>query len=267
MELIGALLLGLVEGATEFLPISSTGHLILAGHLLGLQQTWAPSFEIVIQLGAILAVAILYHERFFHLLPAGRLEGFGGWNGLWLLGLTTLPMLAVGAASGKWIKLHLFNPAAVALGLGVGGIAILVVERLPFQIRRQGLDSITWQDALAVGLFQCLALWPGVSRSAATILGGIMIGLERKTAVEYSFLAAVPVIFAAAIFDLTQSWSLLQPIDILIFSIGFIAALFSALLTIQFFLRFLRSRTLTLFGWYRLAVALLVLGLWGRGAL
>lgn len=268
MELIRAALLGLVEGATEFIPVSSTGHLVLAGYLSGLRETWAPTFEIVIQLGAILAVAILYHERFFHLLPAGRLEGFGGWNGLWLLGLTTLPMLAVGAASGKWIKLHLFNPAAVALGLGVGGIAILVVERLPFQIRRQGLDSITWQDALAVGLFQCLALWPGVSRSAATILGGMMIGLERKTAVEYSFLAAVPVIFAAAIYDLVKSWPLLQPADISIFGIGFMAAFFSALVAIRFFLRFLRSRTLTPFGWYRLAVTLLVLSLWGRwGAL
>ncbi len=174
-------------------------------------------------------------------------------------------MLAAGATFGEWVKFHLFNPATVALGLGIGGIAILVVERLPFPIRRRGLDSIKWQDALAVGLFQCLALWPGVSRSAAAILGGLMIGLERKAAVEYSFLAAVPVMFAAAIFELAKSWSLLQPVDLLIFGVGFMMAFFSALAAVRFLLRFLQSRTLTLLGWYRLALALLVWSLWGRG--
>lgn len=263
MEMIKAAILGIIEGATEFIPVSSTGHLILAGHLLRLQERWVSSFEIFIQLGAISAVGILYRERFLQLFRPGIMEGFAGWNGWRLLGLTTLPALVVGAAIGEWVKLHLFNPTAVAMGLGAGGIAILMVERLPPPIRRRGLDSIRWPDALAIGLFQCLALWPGVSRSTATILGGMVVGLERKTAVEYSFLAAVPILLAAGVSELIKSLPLLQLTDILIFSIGFVVAFLAALITIRVFTRFLSSHTLTPFGWYRLAVASLILILGG----
>lgn len=261
-EWLTAVILGLVEGITEFIPVSSTGHLIITGHLLGFEGDRASTFEIFIQLGAILAVVVLYRERFWKLLPT-RLEvtpaqGFSGLRGLLLLMLTTFPALLVGAAGHNFIKDQLFSPATVAIGLAVGGIAILLVEpRIP-RARLIGLDAITWKVALAIGLFQCLALWPGMSRSAVTILGAMIIGVERKTAAEYSFFAAVPALFAASAFDLVQS-TVLQPSDIGIFALGFSIAFLSAWFAVKIFIRLLATHTLKPFGWYRLAVALLVL--------
>jgi len=259
---LAAIILGLVEGLTEFIPVSSTGHLIIAGHLIGFEGERAATFEIFIQLGAILAVVFLYKERFWRLIPT-RFEvkpeqGLSGLRGLLLLTVTTFPALVLGGLSHDTIKEKLFSPATVAVGLGMGGIAILLIEsRLP-QVKRIGLDSITWQDALAVGLFQCLALWPGMSRSAVTILGAMMIGIERKTAVEYSFFAAVPTLVAATAFDLLQSMGLLQSSDVLIFGIGFVVAFISAWFAVKIFIRLLATYTLKPFGWYRIVVAAIV---------
>ena len=170
--------------------------------------------------------------------------------------------MVCGAAAHGFIKQYLFNPVTVALGLGVGGVAILLIERLWVQPGREGLGALQWRDALLVGLFQCLSLWPGVSRAAATIIGGRIAGLERRTATEYSFLAAVPVMFAAIGYDLLKSWRHLELESLPIFAIGFIVAWLSARLAVKFFLRLLGSYTLAPFGWYRLVVAGAVLLLW-----
>ena len=262
MEYLTAIILGLVEGVTEFIPISSTGHLILVGRLLNFEGVRASTFEIFIQFGAILAVVFLYKDRFIHLLDLRKSEGLAGLKGIGMLSLTTLPAVIIGVATRSFIKERLFNPFTVAIGLGLGGLAILLVERGRLKGERFGLDSLTWWDALYVGLFQCLALWPGVSRSAATILGGMLIGVERKTAAEYSFLAAVPALSGAAIYDLYKSLPALQPSDAIIFGIGFIVAFISALLAVKYFLKLLSAHDLIPFGWYRIGLALVVLVFW-----
>jgi undecaprenyl-diphosphatase len=258
-ELFYAIILGLVEGITEFIPVSSTGHLIVTGHLLGFEGAKASTFEIFIQLGAMLAVVFLYKERFFQLCTVRRSVGFSGLRGWGLLGITSLPALILGALTHGIIKHHLFNPVTVAVGLGIGGIAILVIERFRPPVKRVGLDTLDWRDALAVGLFQCFALWPGVSRSASTILGAMTVGVERGTAAQYSFLAAVPIIAAAAGFDLYKSLPLLDGSDLSMFSLGFAVSFLAAWLAIKSFIRFLGTNTLAPFGWYRIAVAPIIL--------
>lgn len=262
-DLIIALILGMVEGATEFVPVSSTGHLIIAGHLLDFTGTRASTFEIFIQLGAILAVAMLYKDRIlllFTLEP--RFPGtpkLAGMRGLALLGLTTLPALVLGVVSYATIKAQLFNPTTVAIGLGLGGVAILLVEPRVPEARFNDLDALSWREALGIGMFQCLALWPGVSRAAATILGGMLLGLDRKTSAEYSFLVALPTILAAVGYDLVQNLGALQITDVPLFATGFAAAFLAAWMAVTFFLRLLASNSLRSFGWYRIAVALFVL--------
>ncbi len=257
-EFFQAILLGIVEGLTEFIPVSSTGHLIVAGHLLGFEGPKAATFDVFIQLGAILAVVFLYSHRFFGLLSFKKENGFSGLNGLILLALTTSPALFFGALLHSLIKQHLFSPITVAIGLGAGGVVILLAEaRIP-AVKRIGVDALGWKEALAIGFFQCLAMWPGVSRSASTIVGGMMIGIERKTAAEYSFLAAVPVMCAATIFDIYKSRSFLEASDIPIFFIGFLVSFIAALFALRFFIRLLGRTTLKPFGWYRIGVAIFI---------
>ena len=259
-------ILGLVEGLTEFIPVSSTGHLIVVGHLLGYEGERAATFEIFIQLGAILAVLFLYKDTFLQLFTRQRGRGLAGPHGLLLLALTTLPILAVGFLLHGIIKTYLFNnPGVVAIGLGVGGVAIVLIERWRPRARCYALGALRWRDALAVGLFQCLALWPGTSRAAATILGGMLVGIERKTAAEYSFLAAVPALCAAVGYDLFKSRSILHASDIPTFAVGFIVAFLSATVAVKGFIRLLGSHTLSPFGWYRIVVALGIFFLLGPG--
>jgi undecaprenyl-diphosphatase len=263
VELFYAVILGIVEGLTEFIPVSSTGHLIIAGHLLGFEGAKVATFEIFIQFGAILAVIFLYKERFLLLCSVRRSAGFSGRRGIILLGLTTLPALVLGAVTHRFIKGYLFTPATVALGLGIGGVGILVVERFLPRVKKSGLDALNYRDAVTVGLCQCLALWPGMSRSACTIVGGMAVGVERGTAAQYSFLAAVPIMFAATVLDLYKSLPILQGSDVPMFGIGFAVSFLTAWLAIKFFLRFLGSHTLNPFGWYRIIVALGILWLIG----
>ncbi len=253
-----AVVLGLVEGVTEFLPVSSTGHLILVARGLGFEGSTAHTFEVFIQLGAILAVVAAYPARFGRLLDLRDREGFAGMRGLGLLAVSTAPALVLGALAHDAIKQYLFTPLTVAVGLAVGGLWILVTERVEGRRGQTGIDTLSWGEALAVGLFQCLALWPGMSRSASTILGGMMSGLDRRTATEYSFFTAVPTLFAACAFDLFKSLPELSTADIPLFAVGFVVAFLSAWVAVKFFVRFLSRHTLIPFGWYRMVLAAVV---------
>lgn len=257
-NLLVVVVLGIVEGFTEFIPVSSTGHLILAGSLLGFTGEKAATFEVAIQMGAILAVMLLYRGRLAGLRPGDEGSGFAGTRGLGLLLVTTAPSLVVGAMLNNLIKARLFTPLTVAIALGVGAVAILVVERLHKPATTDDIDALTWRQALAVGLFQCLAMWPGMSRSAATIVGGMLGGLGRRAAAEYSFLAAIPVMLAATAFDLYSARGLLGTDDLLPFGIGFAVAFLAAGIGVKTFLRLLGTWTLSPFAWYRIALAGLV---------
>ncbi|HKQ97504.1 MAG TPA: undecaprenyl-diphosphate phosphatase [Candidatus Polarisedimenticolia bacterium] len=253
-----AVVLGLVEGLTEFLPVSSTGHLIVAGRLLGFTGERAATFEIFIQLGAILAVVVLERERFVGLLRPDPQRRFSGLRGIVLLFLTTLPALVAGAFLHGTIKSRLFGPGTVAIGLFVGGIALLLVERFRPAARVDGVDALEGREAFLVGLFQCLALWPGVSRSGATIAGGLLCGLERRTAATYSFLAAVPTMCAATLFDLYKSAGTLTSADVVPFAVGFVVSFVAAWAAVRGFMALIGRLTLAPFAWYRIAVAPLV---------
>src|SRR6266513_701450 len=256
-----AAILGIVEGLTEFLPVSSTGHLILAGNLLGFVGEQASSFEIVIQLGAILSVVFLYWRRFSGLIPARtrtfapRESTLEGWSGLWRIGLATLPALLVGFLARHAIKDQLFNPEAVPMALAVGGVAILLVERYGARRNPNPVDTITLPQAFGVGLFQVLALWPGTSRAAATIVGGMLLGLDRKAAAEFSFLIAVPIMFAATGYEALRMRNLVGAEDLVQFGIGFLVSFVVALIAVKAFVNFLGRGTLQPFAWYRIIVA------------
>lgn len=273
-DYVTAIVLGIVEGLTEFLPVSSTGHLILAGHALGFDGERADTFEVVIQLGAILAILVRYRERLWRLTDLQARDGFAGIPGCILLAITTLPALILGALTHNFITDKLFGPTTVAIGLSAGAVAILLAERhlkvatvesetgessATGYPRRFGLDCLTRRDALWIGLWQCLALWPGISRSAATMLAAMARGFDRRTAAEYSFFAAVPVLGAAAVFQLFQGWDSLTGKDVPVFGLGFVMAFISGWFAVGWFVGFLGRVTLTPFAWYRLALAALVL--------
>jgi undecaprenyl-diphosphatase len=258
-----AILLGIVEGVTEFIPVSSTGHLIVAGHLLGLRGDKAASFEIFIQLGAILAVVVLERRRFLGLLRPREGSGFGGARGCALLLVTTFPALVAGYLLHDLIKARLFSPATVAVALFAGGVGILLVEALRPSPRIGSVDGLGFRQALLVGLFQCLSLWPGVSRSAATIVGGLIGGLERRAAATYSFVAAVPVMAAATLYDLLKSWGSLERADLLPFAAGFVVAFLAAWAAVRTFVALLGRFSLRPFAWYRIAAAPVVYWLVG----
>ncbi|MDQ7784498.1 MAG: undecaprenyl-diphosphate phosphatase [Desulfomonilaceae bacterium] len=255
-----AAVLGIVEGITEFLPVSSTGHLIVAGHLMNFSGDRAASFEVFIQLGAILAVVVLYWRRFTGLIPTKGLRpaqyrGFSGMNGLLLLFLTTLPALVIGAFAHGAIKRYLFSPETVALALAVGAVGILLAEKFRPQPRVTDPDGIGYGQAFVIGLFQCIAMWPGMSRSASTIIGGMVSGLDRKSATEYSFLAAVPVMVAATSYDLYKAWGLLKASDFLFFAVGFAVSFIAAALAVRTFIAAVQRWSLAPYAWYRLAIA------------
>ena len=262
MDSLGiAAILGIVEGLTEFLPVSSTGHLIIAGHLLGFVGEKAASFEVAIQLGAILAVVCLYWRRFTRLLPGqtqslirGR-SALDGWSGLWRIGLATLPALSVGYLARHTIKAQLFNPEAVTAALAVGGAAMLLVEKFNSKRAANYIDRVPSWQALGIGPFQILALGRGTSRAAATIIGGMLMGLDRKSAAEFSFLIAVPVLFAAGGYELLKMSDKFAPQDALDLAVGFVVAFVVALFAIKGFIRFLERGKLTPFAWYRIVAA------------
>lgn len=255
---VAALIMSIVEGLTEFLPVSSSGHLILTGELLGLVDEKAHTFEVVIQLGAIMAVVVLYWDRFWGLLRPKPYSRFSGARGLWLLFLTSLPASVLGLLVHSKIKAYLFTPATVLLALAAGAVMMIVVERLKPRAKCVTVDDVTPGMALGIGLFQCLSLWPGFSRSASTIMGGMLLGVRRGVAAEYSFLAAVPIMVAATGYDMLKSWHLFTTADIPFFAIGMIGSFISALLAVKVFVALLSRTTLIPFAIYRLCLAPLV---------
>ncbi len=258
MIILKALLLGMVEGATEFLPVSSTGHLIIVGDLLNFNDDRGKVFEIVIQLGAILAVCWEYRAKIGHVVVSATGEAASR-RLIANLALAFLPAALLGLAFHHQIKQYLFNPLTVACALIVGGFAILAVERFASQPDTLTVDDMDWKHALKVGFAQTLALFPGVSRAGATILGGVMFGLSRRTATEFSFFLAIPIMFAATAFDLASGWNLLNSADIPLFVVGFVTAFASALVVVKGLLRYVAHHDFRVFAWYRIVFGLLVL--------
>ncbi|CAK0765519.1 Undecaprenyl-diphosphatase 2 [Gammaproteobacteria bacterium] len=255
---LNAIILGMVEGITEFLPISSTGHLIISGNLLNFTGPRADTFEVFIQLGAILAVLWHYHER-LAVVPAALKGDPHAMNFLANLAVAFLPAAILGFLFHKAIKAYLFGPVTVAVALVLGGIAILWVERRTHDIRVETVDDMTWRDALKVGFAQCLALFPGTSRAGATIIGGLLFGLSRRAATEFSFFLAIPTMFAATLYDLYKSRGYLSSMDIPLFAVGFVVAFFSALVVVRALLVYIGKHDFTAFAWYRIVFGGLVL--------
>jgi undecaprenyl-diphosphatase len=257
-----AIMMGIVEGLTEFLPISSTGHLILAENVLQFTGKKADTFSIFIQLGAILAVCWYYRERLWQVVRDLPTEPRAQRFALNLI-IAFIPAMVLGLALHKLIKQHLFSPYTVAIALIVGGAIILLVERLSHRPHIHSVDDMRWQDALKVGFAQTFALFPGTSRSAATIVGGLLFGLSRPVATEFSFFLSIPTIFAATVYDLLKNISLLHTQDIGIFTIGFIVAFFSALFAVKGFIRYVAHHNFDMFAYYRLILGGVVLMYFG----
>jgi undecaprenyl-diphosphatase len=263
--LLKALILGLVEGFTEFLPISSTGHLILAGDLLDFNDERGKLFEIVIQSGAILAVCWEYRAKIISVVSGLTRERAAQRFTLNLF-VAFLPLAVLGLLFGKAIKAHLFNPIAVATTFIVGGFIILWAEKREHRIRFESVDELGIVDAFKLGLAQALALIPGTSRSGATIIGGLFFGLSRKAATEFSFFLAIPTLGAATVYQLYKERHLLSFDDIGMWIVGFVAAFVSAFLCVRWLLRYISSHDFTVFAWYRIVFGLVVLATAWSGA-
>jgi undecaprenyl-diphosphatase len=255
--LLTAVVLGLIEGATEFLPVSSTGHLIVAGRLLGLTGERGAAFEIFIQLGAILAVVWEFRRPLLRHLASARSEPasarlLGG------VALAFLPAAILGLAFHHAIEERLFFEGPVAAAMIVGGFVILGVERFRPEARTHALEAVSWPQALAVGCAQVAALFPGFSRSAATIMGGLLVGMDRPVATEFSFWLAIPTLGAASLFSLVKALPRLGAADLPFFAVGLLVSFLVAALVIRAFLAYVRTRTFIPFAWYRIAFGLLI---------
>ncbi|XUW87767.1 undecaprenyl-diphosphate phosphatase [Burkholderia sp. M6-3] len=271
-----ALILGVVEGLTEFLPVSSTGHLIVAGSLLNFTDEHAKTFDVVIQLGAILAVCWEFRRRIGSVatgLPSRPEARRFTLNVI----IATIPAVVLGLLLEKSIKAALFSPVPVAFALVVGGVVILWAEaRQRAQAREGGqarvarvtsVDDLSAMDALKVGLAQCFALIPGTSRSGSTIIGGMLFGLDRRVATEFSFFLAIPIMFGATAYELYKDWHLLSVDALGVFALGFVAAFVSAFLCVRWLLRYIAGHDFTAFAWYRIGFGLLILLVGYSGAL
>ncbi|WAT31770.1 undecaprenyl-diphosphate phosphatase [Pseudomonas sp. GXZC] len=261
---IQALILGVVEGLTEFLPISSTGHQIIVADLLDFTGDRFNAFNIIIQLGAILAVVWEFRGKIFEVvsgLPTQRKAQRFTVNLL----IAFLPAVVLGVIFADLIHHYLFNPITVATALVIGGIIMLWAERREHEVHAETVDDITWKDALKVGLAQCLAMIPGTSRSGSTIIGGLLFGLSRKTATEFSFFLAMPTMVGAAVYSGYKYRDLFQPADLPVFAIGFVTSFIFAMIAVKGLLRFIASHSYAVFAWYRIAFGLLILATWQFG--
>ncbi|WP_025691257.1 undecaprenyl-diphosphate phosphatase [Paenibacillus zanthoxyli] len=264
-DYIIAIIQGIVEGITEFLPVSSTGHLILTGELLGFKGEKADTFEIIIQLGAILAVAVIYWRRILGLLGLSNFESnnedTAGKQKLNLIHiiLACLPAMALGLILHSFIKTYLFSPYTVLAGLVLGGFFMLLGQKKKTTVRAKSIDQLSYRQAIAIGLFQCLSLWPGFSRSGATIAGGLLAGASYKAATNFSFLIAIPMMFAASGYELLKSYHTLTAADAGVFITGFLVSFIVALLAVITFLKLLDRLKLAPFAYYRFGLAVVFL--------
>ena len=261
--LVKAAILGVVEGATEFIPVSSTGHLIVAGDWLGFTGEDAKAFEIFIQLGAILAIVWLYRARLARVVRDAGRDPVAKRLVTNLL-VAFLPAAAVGLLAHKAIKAHLFSPLVVATTLVLGGIAILLIERWRRVPQVGSVDAVQTRTALGIGLAQALSLIPGTSRSGATIMGGYCLGLTREAATEFSFFLAIPTMVAATGYDLAKSAGALSASDFGIFAVGFIVAFITAVVVVRAFVAYVARSSFAAFAWYRIAFGVLLLIWYGR---
>ncbi len=257
--LMKAAIMGVVEGLTEFLPVSSTGHLILAGSLLGFDDDKAKVFDIAIQTGAIFAVIIVYWQKIRDTLVALPTQKQAQRFSLNVL-IAFFPAVVLGLLFGKAIKAHLFTPAVVASTFIIGGFIILWAERRQQAVVRiNSVDEMTPWDALKVGLVQCLAMIPGTSRSGATIIGGMLLGLSRKAATDFSFYLAIPTLIGAGVYSLYKERALLSLADLPLFGVGLVFSFVSAWLCVRWLLRYISTHSFTPFAWYRIAFGIVVL--------
>ncbi len=261
---VQALILGVVEGITEFLPVSSTGHQIIVADLIGFGGERALAFNIIIQLGAILAVIWEYRRKIIDVvvgLPRERQAQKFTANLL----VAFMPAVVLGVAFADLIHEYLFNPITVATALVIGGIVMLWAERRDHAIRAETVDDMTWTLALKVGFAQCLALVPGTSRSGSTIIGGLLFGLSSKAATEFSFFLAMPTMVGAAVYSGYKYRELFQPGDFAVFAIGFVTSFIFAMLAVRALLKFIGNHSYAAFAWYRIGFGLLILGTWQLG--
>lgn len=263
-NLIEAIVLGIVEGLTEFLPVSSTGHLLLLGHFLGFESN-GKTFEILIQLGAILAILLVYFRRLLDIAmrlptdPSARRFVLG-------VLIAFLPAAVIGAALGGFIKGVLFNPFLVCCALIAGGLVLLVVDELELEVKHDDATKFPLPMYLKIGAIQCLAMIPGVSRSGSTIVGAMLLGADKRAAAEFSFFLAMPTMAGAFTYDLLKNYKNLSSDDLMLIVIGFIAAFFAALLVVKTFLDYVSRRGFGLFAWWRIIVGSAGLaGLWVFG--
>ncbi len=253
-----ALILGIVEGLTEFLPISSTGHLILVGDLLGFNDERGKIFEIVIQTGAMFAIVWEYRARFARVI-AGLGSDPAAQRFAANVAIAFVPAAVLGLLFGGHIKAALFKPVPVAIAFIVGAFVILWAERREHRITVESVDDMRWSDALKIGFAQAFALIPGTSRSGATIIGGLLFGLSRRAATEFSFFLAVPTLIAAGGYELLKNRALFQFQDLGMFGVGMIASFVSAFLCVRWLLRYIASHDFSVFAWYRIAFGVIVL--------
>jgi undecaprenyl-diphosphatase len=259
--LLKAAILGVVEGLTEFLPISSTGHLILAGALLDFNDERAQLFMIVIQAAAILAVIWEYRARLGHALRHVGHDAQA--RALFLnVGIAFVPLASLGLLFGSWMKAHLFNPPVVASSFILGAFVILWAERKNHHARVATIEDMTWLDALKVGIAQCFSLIPGTSRSGATIIGGMLFGLSRKAATEFTFFLAIPTLGLASLYSLYKDRALLSIDDLGMWVVGMVASFLSAFIVVRWLIRFVSTHSFKVFAWYRIVFGLIVLVTW-----
>lgn len=261
-----AIILGVVEGLTEFLPISSTGHQIVVADLLGFTGERAIAFNIIIQLAAILAVVWEYRRKILDVvigLPTQRSARRFTVNLL----VAFFPAVILGVAFSDLIHHYLFNPITVASALVVGGVAILWAEQRKHQVQAESVDDMTWKHALKVGCAQCLALVPGTSRSGATIIGGLLFGLSRKAATEFSFFLAMPTMVGAAVYSGYKYRDLFQPSDLPVFALGSVVSFVFAMIAVRSLLKFIGSHSYAAFALYRIGFGLLILATWQFGVI